>query len=343
MVEVMDPSARILTADRGDAGTRLDLVLRRHLADVPAATRTRVQSWIESGRVSVNGAPVRRVSARAALGDVLTIALPAAAGGRASRAVMAAERIDLDILYEDDCLIVLNKAAGVVMHPTYKHSKGTVMNALLWHARSWPAPQRPSLVQRLDKLTSGIAIVAKTGAVHAQLQRALTASRGEKNYLAIVYGRVGVARGTVDLRLGRDKNDRRRVVASAAEGAPSQTVFERLDRVTAPRVGLSLLRCRLLTGRTHQIRVHLAARGWPIVGDPTYGEPRWSDIDDVVLAAALRAFPRQALHSWRIGLTHPMTHARLVVEAPPPQDFQGLLRACGFRAVSQLSTTDVEQ
>ena len=322
---------RILTADRGDAGTRLDLVLRRHLADVPSATRTRVQSWIENGRVSVNGAPVRRVSARAAHGDVLTIVLPASADRGASCGVMAAEQINLDILYEDDCVIALNKPARRVMHPTCRHPTGTVMNALLWYARAWPAPQRPSLVQRLDKLTSGIAIVAKSRAVHAALQRTLTSGRGEKDYVAVVYGRVGMARGTIDFRLGRDRNDRRRMIASPSEGAPSQTAFERLDSVRAPRVGLSLLRCRLLTGRMHQIRVHLAARGWPLVGDPVYGQPRWLEIEDPDLAATLRGFPRQALHSWRIGLTHPVTRARLVVEAPPPRDFLDLLGACGFR------------
>ena len=321
---------RILTADRGDVGTRLDLVLRRHLAGVPAATRTRVQSWIESGRVSVNGAQVRRVSARAADGDVLTVALPAGADGGASRSVMAAEPIDLDIPYEDEYLLALNKPAGRVMHPTYRHPNGTVMNALMWHAREWPAPQRPSLVQRLDKLTSGIAIVAKSRAVHAALQRTLTSGRSEKDYLAVVYGRVR-ARGTIDLRLGRDSNDRRRVTASASEGAPSQTAFERLDRVAAPRVGLSLLRCRLLTGRMHQIRVHLAARGWPLVGDPVYGQPRWLEIEDPDLAATLRGFPRQALHSWRIGLTHPVTRVHLILEAPPPPDFLTLLGACGLR------------
>lgn len=333
----MTSTSRRVTADRGDAGTRLDLVLRRHLADVPTATRSRVQSWIESGCVSVNGKTLRRVSARAALGDVVAIRLPAGADRGSTHAVMAAEPIDLDILYEDDDLIALNKPAGMVMHPTYRHPTGTVMNALVWHARAWPAPQRPSLVQRLDKLTSGLAIVAKTKAVHAALQRTLTSGRGEKDYLAVVYGRVGVARGVIDLRLGRDKTDRRRVVASAGEGAPSRTGFERLDHARAPRVGLSLLRCRLLTGRMHQIRVHLAARGWPLVGDPAYGEPRWAAIDDPDLARTLRDFPRQALHSWRIGLTHPITRDRLVVEAPPPRDFLDLCGACGFGNVRRLT------
>ena len=151
-----------------------------------------------------------------------------------------------------------------------------------------------------------------------------------KDYLAIVYGRVNVARGEIDLRLGRDRGDRRKVVASATVGAESLTRFERLARVAAPRAGLSLLRCRLATGRTHQIRVHLAARGWPLVGDPAYGEPRWSQIDDPLLAATLRAFPRQALHAWRVAFTHPITRARLTIEAPVPPDIEALLDAVGL-------------
>jgi 23S rRNA pseudouridine1911/1915/1917 synthase len=317
---------RTLTADRGDAGLRLDLVLRRHLNDVDTATRTRIQSWIEGGQVTVNGTTVRRVSARAALGDVVAVVLPDAVPRRA----MAAEDVGLDILYEDDHLLALNKPAGVVVHPTYKHMDGTIMNALLWRARTWPAGQRPSLVGRLDKLTSGIVIVARTAAIHAALQRALASSGAEKDYLAVVYGRVNVARGTINLRLGRDRGDRRKVVASATVGAASLTRFERLACVAAPRAGLSLLRCRLVTGRTHQIRVHLAARGWPIVGDPTYGEPRWSQVVDATLAAALRAFPRQALHAHRVAMVHPITRDRLILEAPVPPDFEDLLTVSGL-------------
>jgi 23S rRNA pseudouridine1911/1915/1917 synthase len=316
---------RLLTADRGDAGRRLDLVLRRHLTDVHAATRTRVQAWIAHGLVTVNGTPVRRVSTRAALGDRVSVALPL--GSAIERREMAPEEVSLDILFEDEHLLALNKPAGVVMHPSYKNAAGTLHNALLWHARAWPAPQRPSLAGRLDKLTSGIVVVAKTAAVHAALQRAVA---GEKDYLAVVYGRVNVARGEIDLRLAKDRSDRRRIVASPHVGAASLTQFERLARVAAPAAGLSLLRCRLVTGRTHQIRVHLAARGWPIVGDPAYGEPRWSGIADARLAAVLRAFPRQALHAWRVAVTHPVTGERLILEAPIPDDLDALMREAGL-------------
>jgi 23S rRNA pseudouridine1911/1915/1917 synthase len=322
----VSPTPRTLTADRGDDGLRLDLVLRRHLQDLRSATRTRVQAWIEKGLVTVNGVAVRRVSSRAALGDIVSILLPE----ESPRAVMAAEDVPVDVLYEDDELLAVNKPAGLVVHPTYKHTTATLMNALLWRARAWPAPRRPSLVSRLDKLTSGVVVVAKTATAHAALQRAMAANDAEKDYLAIVYGRVNVVRGDIDLRLGRDRDDRRKVVASVTVGAESLTRFERLARVAAPRAGLSLLRCRLATGRTHQIRVHLAARGWPLVGDPAYGEPRWSEIDDPQLASVLRAFPRQALHAWRVGFTHPITRARIGIEAPLPPDLESLLDAAGL-------------
>ena len=322
------PATRTLTTDRGDAGRRLDLVVRRHLADLQAATRTRVQAWIESGQVMVNGTTVRRAAARTALGDLISVTVPPEAD--TPRAAMAAENVGLQILYEDEHLLAVNKPAGVVMHPTYKNAAGTLLNALLWHARGWPPPSRPSLVGRLDKLTSGVVVVAKNAAIHAALQRAMATQDSEKDYLALVYGRVNVARGRIDLRLAKDRGDQRRVVASAASGAASLTRFERLARVAAPSAGLSLLRCRLITGRTHQIRVHLAARGWPIVGDPVYGEPRWTEVVDPPLAAALRAFPRQALHAWRIGVAHPVTRARLALEAPLPDDMQELLSVARF-------------
>jgi 23S rRNA pseudouridine1911/1915/1917 synthase len=207
---------------------------------------------------------------------------------------------------------------------------GTLMNALMWHARPWPEPQRPSLISRLDKLTSGVVLVAKTAAAHAALQRAMARPDSEKDYLAIVYGRVNVARGEIDLRLGTDIADRRKVVASKTTGAESLTLFERVARVAAPRAGLSLLRCRLVTGRTHQIRVHLASSGWPIVGDPMYGEPRWTLVEDPLLAATLRAFPRQALHAWRIAFMHPIARQLVTIEAPLPADLTMLMTVSGL-------------
>ena len=155
------------------------------------------------------------------------------------------------------------------MHPTYKNAAGTLLNALLWHARGWPAPQRPSLVGRLDKLTSGVVVVAKTAAI----ARGAAAHDGAAGHRERTTSRSSTAASTWRAARSicgsrKDRRDRRRVVASADVGAASLTRFERLARVAAPAAGLSLLRCRLVTGRTHQIRVHLAARGWPIVGDP---------------------------------------------------------------------------
>ena len=320
--------SRTLTTDRGDIGLRLDLVVRRHLAEADAASRTRVQAWIENGQVAVNGSTVRRVSTRAAPGDVVTLWLPDVEPRRAA----AAEDVAIDVLYEDDHLLALDKPAGVVVHPTYRHAAGTLMNALLWHARSWPAGSRPSLVGRLDKLTSGIVVVAKSAAVHASLQRAMRSNRSEKDYLAVVHGRVNVARGEIALRLAHDPSDRRRIVASDHDGAPSLTQFTRLSRSG----GLSLLRCRLVTGRTHQIRVHLAARGWPIVGDSVYitsGMPdgvRRAPLTDPTLAAAVQRFPRQALHAWRVAFDHPVTNDRVRIEAPIPGDIESLLTASGL-------------
>jgi 23S rRNA pseudouridine1911/1915/1917 synthase len=316
----------IVKADRGDAGRRLDLVLRRHLAGVGVATRTQIQGWIARGQVSINGAAVRRVSTRAAAGDVISVAGPSVG----TTAPMAAEQLPIRILLEDDHLLILDKPAGIVVHPTHAHVQGTVMNALLWHGREWPSDRRPSIVGRLDKLTSGLVVVAKTARLHASLQRAMASPACEKDYLALVYGRVRPERGRIDLRLMRDPANRQRVVASDVEGTPSLTHFERLAHVRAPRAGLSLLRCRLATGRTHQIRVHLAARGWPITGDPLYGEPRWTRIADLELASVIAAFPRQALHAWRLVVRHPATGERLEITAPVPDDLRGLLSAAGL-------------
>src|SRR5262245_34630505 len=318
---------RLITTDRGDAGRRLDLVLQRHLRDVSTASRTRIQAWIESGLVTVNETPVKRPSTRAKPGDIVAISLPATA----RRAVMAAEELPLDVIYEDDYLLAVNKPAGMVVHPTYRHPRGTLMNALLWHARRWPEGARPSLVGRLDRLTSGVLIVAKSRAIHAALQRLLSSAHAKKRYLAVVYGRVNVVRGVIDVRLSRSRQRRRTEVTDARTGSPSKTAFERVRRNKAPGVGLALLCCRLATGRTHQIRVHLAARGWPIVGDRKYGQPMWTQVEDARLSVVLRDFPRQALHAWQLSFEHPISGKRLVCEANLPDDLQRLLNDANLR------------
>jgi 23S rRNA pseudouridine1911/1915/1917 synthase len=251
----------------------------------------------------------------------------------------------LDILYEDDHLLVVDKPAGVVVHPTYKNKEGTVLDML--PARHWTAGTRPSIVGRLDKLTSGIVVIAKSAAVHAAMQREMASTKTEKAYLAIVYGRVEDQRGAIDLRLRYDPRDRRRIVTVEERNAPDDaatagwrcvTEFERLSSVDT---GLSLLRCQLVTGRRHQIRVHLAARGWPIVGDAQYGEPRWPEGADPALAAALRAFPRQALHAWRVAFDHPATRQRVSIEAPPPRDFEELIAIARLKPRATTTTQRV--
>jgi 23S rRNA pseudouridine1911/1915/1917 synthase len=244
----------------------------------------------------------------------------------------------LDILYQDDDLLVVDKPAGVVVHPTYKNKDGTVLDMV--PAGDWPAGTRPSIVGRLDKLTSGIVVIAKSAAIHAAMQREMTSTATEKAYLAIVYGQVEEERGTIDLRLRHDPGDRRRIIGvktgnasddDATAGWRCVTEFERLSSADAPAAGLSLLGCRLVTGRRHQIRVHLAARGWPIVGDAQYGEPRWSAVADPALATALQAFPRQALHASRVAFAHPVTRERIAVEAPIPRDLKDLINAAALK------------
>jgi 23S rRNA pseudouridine1911/1915/1917 synthase len=237
--------------------------------------------------------------------------------------------VEIEILYEDELLLVANKPAGMVVHPAYKNPGSTLMDALAGHG--WRADERPSIVGRLDTLTSGVVVVAKTAAAHAALQRALQTPDAEKIYLAVVYGYLDPACVSIDLRIRADPDDRRRRVASRDEGAASRTIVERLTAVAAAPVGLSLVRCRLLTGRRHQIRVHLAAAGWPIVGDAVYGPPRSADISDRPLAGVLEAFPRQALHASRVAFTHPATRDRVSVTAPLPADFANLLAATGLR------------
>ncbi|HUR36012.1 MAG TPA: RluA family pseudouridine synthase [Vicinamibacterales bacterium] len=321
---------RTIVADRGDAGRRIDLVLRRHLTDLASATRSRVQAWIESGRVSINGQVVHRVSTRAALGDEVIVSLP----DEDPRAPVIAQAGQLDRLFEDSHLLVVNKPAGVVSHPTFRHPSGSLLNTVLHHALSWPAGQRPSLVGRLDKLTSGALIVAKSGDAHARLQRVLASALSEKSYLAVVYGPVDPDRGTIELRLRRHPDDRRRVIATPRDGAVSVTRFERLAEIDCAGCTVTLVRCQLLTGRMHQVRVHMAARGWPLVGDAKYGEPRWERCRDAELRSRLETFPRQALHAWRLSFVHPFTMERIAVVAPVPQDVRELMAACGLSVSS---------
>jgi 23S rRNA pseudouridine1911/1915/1917 synthase len=299
---------RILVADRGDAGVRLDLVLRRHLAGTHAATRTQVQQWIDGGRVRVNDRVVQRASARTMAGDVVSVALPA----EAIRLVMAPEAMALEIVHEDAAMVIVNKPPGLVVHPTYGHPTATLMNGLLWRAREWPDRSAPSIVGRLDKQTSGLVVVAKSPAVHTALQQTLSSRASRKEYLAVVFGRLPRDPFAIDLRLARDPGDRRRVVASPSSGLAARTEVTRLAETAWDGEWMSAVNCRLFTGRMHQIRVHLAASGWPIAGDAKYGRP-------------CPGLARQALHAWRLALRHPVTGRTLAVEAPLHDDLRAVV------------------
>lgn len=312
-------------ATRAEAGERLDRALVERLADLPRrVSRTRLQAWIAEGRARVNGAPARRPADRLAEGDEVAIVLPVPARRKWET---LPEDVPLAVLYEDDHLLAVDKPAGLVVHPTPGHRDGTLLNALLWRARSWGPEAAPGLVSRLDKGTSGVVLVAKRPAVHAALARALRGRCAEKEYLAVVYGRPEAPKGRIDLKVRRHPEGGR-MEASRTEGYDSSTLWERIaESATVP---LAALRCRLLTGRTHQIRVHLSAVGHPIVGDPLYGDPRWKGIASPALAALCRDFPRQALHARRLAFLHPVTGALIEVAAPVPEDVSELMGAAGL-------------
>ena len=220
------------------------------------------------------------------------------------------------MLYEDETIVALDKPAGMVVHPTYKNPSGTLLNGVLWRYQARPGVQ-PGILTRLDKDTSGVVVVALTPAVHARLQRDAAAGRATKEYLAVVHGVPEPTHGTIRFPLARDTADRRRVVVTEG-GAPCETRYDVIQSRSGAPLGpadalWSVVRCEPITGRTHQIRVHLSALGCPIVGDATYGGQR-------------DAIARQALHAWRISLLHPVTRDRLCIEAPLPLDMGGLLQ-----------------
>jgi 23S rRNA pseudouridine1911/1915/1917 synthase len=263
--------------------------------------------------------------------------------------------LPLDVLFEDDHLLAISKAAGMVAHPCYRHPDGTVFDALLAHLGGTGI--RPHLLQRLDKGTSGVMLASKTMTAHAAVVRAMARRSGggvRKEYLAVVHGAPEPASGEIALRLRRDPADSRRVAASDTEGKESVTRYTVMASSLSDRRGMagssepeagtllaSLVLCQPLTGRMHQIRVHLAARGWPIVGDPVYGEaqapspsrastPKPEACDTSERSAAGTGIDRQALHAWRVSLAHPVTGAPLVITAPIPSDVAALLDHLGL-------------
>ena len=325
----MSGGRRQIRADRGDDRVRLDRVLQRHLADLPEATRTKIQEWIGAGLVKRNGAEAKP-SEKVFAGDLLEVVLPPPPPPKAG---IEAQEIPLSVLFEDEHLLALDKPAGLVVHPAVGHRDGTLVNALLFRSKEWAGPaDRPGLVHRLDKDTSGVLVIAKTEPALARLGKAMKERCLEKQYLAVVYGKAPLRKGRIDLKIRRDPFDRKRMAVSKSEGRDSSTLYEPLSESSGSLSGLTLLKCTLVTGRTHQIRVHLKAIHLPIVGDPVYGSARWRGIRNEALREACRTFPRQALHAWRLAFDHPVTGRRLELVAPPPPDFSGLLALAGLPA-----------
>ena len=306
-------------------GTRLDLFVAGACSDL---SRSRIQKLIAEGAVRLSGSPAKRAHVVRA-GEEIEVEVP-----EPRTAAIEPQDIPLSILYEDDHLLAIDKPPGIVVHPSPGHDSGTLVNALLHHARDLSGiggERRPGIVHRLDRDTSGVLLVAKTDRAHASLSRQMKKRSLRKEYLALAAGLARVRKGDVNLPVGRDPRDRKKMRAFGnADSIPSgareaRTLYE-IEREW-PELRLTLLRCRLVTGRTHQIRVHLAAAGLPVVGDPVYGRPRYDRVRDADLARRLREFPRQALHAERIGLRHPETNEELEIVAPVPEDMAGLIAA----------------
>ncbi len=294
-----------LTVTREQAGQRLD----RYLAlALPQFSRSRLQDLIKTGEVLLKGATARtRETVRS--GDVVRLTVP-----ELQEIDAQAEEIPLEILFEDDDLLVLNKPPGIVVHPGAGNQTHTLVNALLHHCGSLSGiggKQRPGIVHRLDKDTSGCLVVAKNDATHQALSRQFAEREVKKIYLALVGGTLERPRGTIEAPIGRHPVQRKKMAINQRTGRPARTDF----RVLQTGGGVSLLECALHSGRTHQIRVHLKHLGHPILGDSLYGKGATA--------------PRQMLHAWKLGFTHPGSGERYFFEAPLPTDFRVALKSLG--------------
>ena len=310
-------------------GGRLDKWLAARL---PAYSRSRIQRWIVDGRVTLGD---RTAAIRDAVwkGDAVRVA-PQPTDDESA---FLPEDLPLDIVFEDASILVLDKRAGLVVHPASGNWSGTVLNGLLHHDPALAHVPRAGIVHRLDKDTSGLMVVAKTLVAQTDLVRQLQARSVGRTYLAIVHG-VPPGTGRIDWPIGRDPHDRTRMAAfkplphaiePQAGTKPAATRFETLASVDLERgQSASLVLCRLETGRTHQIRVHLQSIGHALVGDATYGGAR-----------PHVAFPRQALHAWRLQLVHPASHEAMAWRADPPADFAGLAASLGFDLASLLDAS----
>ena len=296
---------------------RLDVAVT---AGIPGLSRSRASALIARGLVRLGGAEQLRASAKVAAGASLEVEVPPPPPAEA-----VAQEIPLRVVYVDDDVVVVDKPPGLVVHPGAGHADGTLVNALLHHLGALSevgGPLRPGIVHRLDRGTSGLLVVARHDVAHAHLAAQFAAHTAGRRYLAVVYGVPGQAMGTITSHLGRHPTDRVRFASVDAEhGRHAVTHWRLLGQAR----GLSLIECRLETGRTHQIRVHLSEAGLPLVGDPLYGKrtaPSW-------LLPLLPA-DRPMLHAWRLRFRHPRDEAWRRFFAPLPEDLVGVLREAGL-------------
>lgn len=299
-----------LTVPDASAGQRLDQAMA---ALLPQHSRNRLQQWIRDACVEVDGVVVTEPKRKVLGGERLLLDLPDEAASMAGQA----EDIPLDIVFEDEALLVINKPAGLVVHPGSGNWNGTLMNALLHHLPEIAEVPRAGIVHRLDKDTSGLMVVAKTLEVQTDLVRQLQARTVKRQYLAIAQGLIR-RDGGVDTPIGRHPVQRIKmaVVPESRGGKPALTWYRRLELFAH----CTLLECALETGRTHQIRVHMASIGHPLLGDPVYGkrDPR------------LPVFKRQALHATRLGLVHPVSTRTMQWEVPMPEDMRDLVETLRY-------------
>ncbi|AIO41806.1 pseudouridine synthase [Burkholderia latens] len=314
-----DDAPRIVEVPLSLAGERLDKALAQLF---PEFSRSRLQSWIDAQRVLVDGAPAK-IRQPVPLGAKIALVpdlLP-------EQLAFTPEPVPLDVIYEDDALVVINKPAGLVVHPAAGNWSGTILNGLLHRYGDAAAGlPRAGIVHRLDKETSGLMVVARTLAAQTDLVRQLQARTVKRRYFALVWGTMP-DEGTIDAPIGRDPRERTRMaVVTGASGKPARTHFRTVDTCVWQRQPVSAIQCDLETGRTHQIRVHCSHAGHPLLGDPVYGRARGKRS----VAPLPNGFARQALHAWRLGLVHPVTGKTMQWRCPLPDDMNALVAALGF-------------
>ena len=307
------------TVARADARARLDRLLADH---VPALSRSRLKNLIETGRVSIGGATITEPGYRVKPGHVVTLVVPPPVDE-----TPIAQAIPLQVAYEDEHLIVVDKPVGLVVHPAPGNPDRTLVNALLAHCGASLSGiggvRRPGIVHRLDKDTSGLMVAAKHDAAHRGLSEQFATRRLSRTYRAVVWGVPRPAQGRIEGAIGRDPRNRKRMAVRMSGGKAAITHY----RVLKPLDPLwSLVECRLETGRTHQIRVHMAHRGHPLVGDALYGGARRRGIDASV-REVLALCPRQALHAAALSFVHPVSGAALAFESALPADMRALIEA----------------